>query len=99
MKKSTMNYFGLLKINLKCCLIFLMNRSVSKIDETNKNLVFSFLIDENNLQSNDDDDEQLNELNKQLWNEEYYPVASRLYQRLIEGNEYFRTMQIDDYAS
>ncbi len=50
------------------------------------------MIDENNLESTDD--EQLNDLNKQLWNEEYYPVASRLYQRLIEGNEHFQTIKI-----
>jgi len=49
------------------------------------------LFDESLNESNLDptDDEQLNELNKQLWSEEYYPVASRLYQRLIEGNEHF----------
>ena len=51
---------------------------------------------ENNLDLTDD--EQLNELNKQLWNEEYYPVASRLYQRLIEGNERFQTIKINDHS-
>ncbi len=56
--------------------------------------MFFFLKDETNLESTDD--EQLNQLNKQLWNEEYYPVASRLYQRLIEGNQYFRTIEIND---
>ncbi len=57
-----------------------------------RNSICSFVKDENNLESTDD--EQLNDLNKQLWNEEYYPVASRLYQRLIEGNEHFQTIEI-----
>jgi hypothetical protein len=55
---------------------------------SNRKYCFFCIKDENNLESTDD--EQLNELNKQLWNEEYYPVASRLYQRLVEGNEYFQ---------
>ena len=45
------------------------------------------VLDEGSLETTDD--EQLNELNKQLWNEEYFPVASRLYQRLAEGMEHF----------
>ena len=44
-------------------------------------------LDESSLETTDD--EQMNELNKQLWNEEYFPVASRLYQRLAEGMEHF----------
>ena len=51
---------------------------------------FCLIQDENNLESTDD--EQMNEVNKQLWNDEYYPVASRLYQRLIEGNQHFQTI-------
>ena len=54
--------------------------------------LFIFVIDENNLETTED--EELNDLNKQLWSEEYYPVASRLYQRLIEGNEHFQTIEI-----
>jgi hypothetical protein len=45
------------------------------------------ILDEGSLETTDD--EPLNELNKQLWNEEYFPVASRLYQRLAEGMEHF----------
>lgn len=53
------------------------------------------ILDENNLESTDD--EQLNDLNKQFWNEEYFPVASRFYQRLIEGNEHFQTIEIPNH--
>ena len=56
--------------------------------------MFSIAIDENHLESTED--EELNDLNKQFWNEEYFPVASRLYQRLIEGNEHFQTIEISN---
>ena len=46
-----------------------------------------FYVDESVLEMTDD--EQLDEVNKQFWKEEYLPVASRLYQRLAEGMEYF----------
>ncbi len=55
-----------------------------------------FVKDESMLESTDD--EQLNELNKQLWNEEYFPVASRLYQRLIEENKYFQTNELNNHS-
>ncbi|CAF1247866.1 unnamed protein product [Rotaria sordida] len=58
--------------------------------------LFDESLHESNLESTDD--ESLDELNKQLWNEEYFPVASRLYQRIIEGNEYFKTIQINNYS-
>ena len=50
--------------------------------------LFSFS-DESSLEQTDDTD--LDELNKQLWNEEYFPVASRLYQRLVDENKYFQS--------
>jgi hypothetical protein len=55
-----------------------------------------FVKDESMLESTDD--EQLNELNKQLWNEEYFPVASRLYQRLIDENKYFQTNELNNHS-
>ncbi|CAF3296967.1 unnamed protein product [Rotaria socialis] len=58
--------------------------------------LFDETLNESGLESTDD--ESLDELNKQLWNEEYFPVASRLYQRVIEGNEYFKTVQINDHS-
>ncbi|CAF0760869.1 unnamed protein product [Rotaria sp. Silwood1] len=58
--------------------------------------LFNESLHESNLESTDD--ESLDELNKQLWNEEYFPVASRLYQRIIEGNQYFKTIQINDHS-
>ncbi|CAF1336650.1 unnamed protein product [Adineta steineri] len=51
--------------------------------------LFDESLHESNLESTDD--KELDELNKQLWNEEYYPVASRLYQRLVDENKYFQS--------
>ncbi len=70
--------------------IFLIK--VSKL----KKATVLFVKDESMLESTDD--EQLNELNKQLWNEEYFPVASRLYQRLIEENKYFQTNELNNHS-
>ncbi|CAF1501349.1 unnamed protein product [Adineta ricciae] len=53
--------------------------------------LFDESLHESSLESTDDTD--LDELNKQLWNEEYFPVASRLYQRLVDENKYFQTNQ------
>lgn len=58
----------------------------AKIFDLNK------ILDESNLELSDD--EQLNELNKQFWLEEYFPVASRLYQRLVEGNQHFKAIDL-----
>ena len=41
-------------------------------------------------------DEQLDHLNKQFWTEEYFPVASRLYQRLTDDMDYFHSVQTTD---
>ena len=41
-------------------------------------------------------DEQLDHLNKQFWTEEYFPVASRLYQRLTNDMDYFQSIQTTD---
>lgn len=43
------------------------------------------------------DDEKLNQLNKEFWNEEYFPVASRLYERLAEGMEHFHSIRSKDH--
>ncbi|UJR24869.1 hypothetical protein I4U23_006238 [Adineta vaga] len=53
--------------------------------------LFEESLHENSLETTDDT--ELDEVNKQLWNEEYFPVASRLYQRLVDENKYF---QIND---
>lgn len=74
------------------------NPDVKPLWFTNEQLKILFSLFEESLSETTletTDDEKMDQLNKELWNDEYFPVASRLYERLAEGMEHFHSIQRD----